>query len=111
MESPSTKRIASGIVRPFTRSEAKRGYVYFSRDQRLGEVLDVDCFALDFCGQMFPNRRMDRWGRFQASTSAIQAVPSEASVSLSIVNRQLVRIEIVDYWSPLTAMFRDSSVQ
>jgi len=89
-------RIARGIVRPLTRYEAQRGYIYLTRDRRLSEVLDTERFDLDFCGKLFPNRRIDKWGRFQASTTAIRAVPSGARVSISIADRRMVRIEIAD---------------
>lgn len=84
------------VVRPLTPSEIERGYMYLSTDKRLSDVLDTERFDLDFCGKLFVNRRIDKWGRFQASTTAIRAVPSDARVSISIADRRTVRVEIVD---------------
>lgn len=90
-------RLVEGkVFRRLSPSEAERGYIYLSTDKRLREVLDTECFHLDFCGKRFANRRIDKWGRLQASTTAIRAVPSHARVSISIVDRSMVRVEVVD---------------
>jgi len=89
------KRIARGIKRRLTPYEAQRGYVFLTRDRKLGEVLDKDCFELDFCGRLFADRRIDKFGRFQVPRAVVQGVPSDAVVAIEIVNRGLIRVEVV----------------
>jgi hypothetical protein len=91
------KRIHSGIVRPLTVYETARGYVYFTRDQYLGEVLNVEDFTAVLGDISVPHRRIDKFGRFQFPRSILRDYGTEQFLSFRIIDRETLAME------PMTA--------
>lgn len=59
-------------------------------DRRLGEVLSVECFQVDFCGVRIEGRRIDKFGRFQVPCRMLRAIPETAALSISIPSPDLI---------------------
>lgn len=68
--------------------------MYLTRDRRLAEVLDTDSFDVDFCGQVYVNRKIDKFGRFQVPTAALRKLDPDSVILISVVSRRLIRVEL-----------------
>lgn len=84
------RRVARGITRPLSKSEIDRGYVFLTWDRRIGELLEVDSFSVDWLGVQLECRRLNR-GRFQVPRSLVSGLEG-VSLRMQVVDRETVRV-------------------
>ncbi|NTU70981.1 MAG: hypothetical protein HGB10_04055 [Coriobacteriia bacterium] len=85
------RRIQMGTTRNVWASELRRGYLFFTRDRRVTELLDEQ-FDVDFLGHRLAGRRIDKYGRFQVPCRVLRSIEAGAPIRFEAVNRSLLRV-------------------